>query len=184
MHLVVLIVQGLSLWGSQGNVGAFTETDVLDILVIRPLGNDQDVHPAEEGEQEEDLRDELEEEVEAVAEMQAVHALQNDTQGHLDYSENNGKLHLEVVGEGEELIGFKPNGVETEGIHRSWIGYSRILAIFSNKAEFSTAINDLDLILIVRCSEDVHWDSEKLVVDQAAEHSEKTHHHKDISHAE
>lgn len=90
MHLVVFIVQGLSLSRRQVKVGAVTKTDILDVLVLGPLGNDEDVHPAEEGEQEEDLRDELEEEVEAVAEMQAVHALQNDTQGHLDDSENNG----------------------------------------------------------------------------------------------
>ena len=69
--------------------------------------------------------------------MQAVHALQNDTQGHLDDSEDNGKLHFEVVGEGEELIGLKPHGVETEGINLGWIRYSRILAILSNEAEFS-----------------------------------------------
>jgi hypothetical protein len=81
--------------------------------------------------------------------MQAVHALQNDTQGHLDDSENNGKLHLEVVAEGEELIGLEPNGVETEGIHLGWIGYSRILAILSNEAEFSCVINDLNLFLVV-----------------------------------
>jgi hypothetical protein len=184
MHLVIFIVQGLSLSCGQVNVGAVTETDILDVLVLRPLGYDQDVHPAEEGEQEEDLRDELEEEVEAVAEMQAVHALQNDTQGHLDDCENNGKLHLEVVAEGEELIGLEPNGVETEGIHLGWIGYSWILAILSNEAEFSCVINDLNLFLIVRGSEDVHRDGEKLVVYQAAEHCEETHHYKDISHAE
>jgi hypothetical protein len=69
--------------------------------------------------------------------MQAVHALQNDTQGHLDDSEDNGKLHLEVVGEGEELVGLKPNWVETEGINLGWIGYGRILAILPNEAEFS-----------------------------------------------
>jgi len=79
MHLVVFIVLCLSLCCRQANVGAVTETDILDVLVLGPLGNDQDVHPAEQGEQEEDLRDKLEEEVEAVAEMQAVHALQNDT---------------------------------------------------------------------------------------------------------
>ena len=149
MHLVVFIVQGLSLSCRQVNVGAVTETYILDVLVLRPLGNDEDVHPAEEGEQEEDLRDELKEEVEAVAEMQAVHSLQNDTQGHLDDSENNGELHLEVVAEGEELIGLEPNGVETEGIHLGWIGYGRILAILSNEAEFACVINDLNLFLIV-----------------------------------
>ena len=137
MHLIVFIVQGLSLCFRQATIGAVTETDVLNILVLGPLGNDQDVHPAEEGEQEEDLGDELKEEVEAVAEMQAVHALQNDTQGHLDDSEDNGKLHLEVVGEGEKLVGLKPHGVEPEGINLGWIGYSRILAILPNEAEFS-----------------------------------------------
>lgn len=137
MYLVVFIIQVLSLFWRQANIGAVTETDVLNILVLGPLGNYQDVHPAEEGEQEEDLGDELEEEVQAVAEMQAVHALQNDTQGHLDDSEDNGKLHLEVVGEGEELVGLEPHGVETEGIHLGWIGYSRILAILPNEAEFS-----------------------------------------------
>ena len=149
MHLVVFIVLGLSICCRQVNVGAVTETDILDVLVLRPLGNDQDVHPAEEGEQEEDLRDELKEEVEAVAEMQAVHSLQNDTQGHLDDSENNGELHLEVVAEGEELIGLEPNGVETEGIHLGWIGCIQFLAILSNEAEFPCVINDLNLFLIV-----------------------------------
>lgn len=137
MYLVVFIIQVLSLFWRQANIGAVTETDVLNILVLGPLGNYQDVHPAEEGEQEEDLGDELEEEVQAVAEMQAVHALQNDTQRHLNNSEDNGKLHLEVVGEGEELVGLEPHGVETEGIHLVWIGYSRILAILPNEAEFS-----------------------------------------------
>ena len=97
MDFIVFIVQFLC-------GGAVAECDILDILGLSPLGNDQDVHPAEEGEQEEDLRDELEEEVEAVAEMQAVHALHHDTQGHLDDTEDNGKLHLEVVGVGQELV--------------------------------------------------------------------------------
>ena len=40
MYLVVFIIQVLSLFWRQANIGAVTETDVLNILVLGPLGND------------------------------------------------------------------------------------------------------------------------------------------------
>lgn len=54
--------------------------------------------------------------------MQAVHAFEEDTYRHLDDSEDNCQLHLEVVGEGQELVTEEPHWVETEGVHMGGVG--------------------------------------------------------------
>lgn len=89
----------------------------LDIFRLEPLADDQDVHPAEKCEQKKEGRDELEVEIESVAEVDTVQALQNDTERHLDDGKDNCHLHLKVVGEREQLVGQGPHWVETNGVN-------------------------------------------------------------------
>lgn len=53
----------------------------------------------EEGEYEDDHGDELEEEVQALLEVNGVHGLQANSERHLDYPEDDGHLHLHGVEE-------------------------------------------------------------------------------------
>ncbi len=88
----------------------------VDVLGVHPFCNDQDVHPAEEGEQEKELGHELTQEVEGAPEVEAVQALHYDTQRHLDDGEDDCQLHLEVVRIPEKLLREEPLVVKPEGV--------------------------------------------------------------------
>jgi hypothetical protein len=88
----------------------------LDVLGVEPFSYNQEVHPTEESKHHQNLRNELEQEVKSVAEVEGVETLHYDTKGHLNYCEDNCCLHLEVVGVGQELITKAPFGIKTEGI--------------------------------------------------------------------
>lgn len=113
--------------------------------------------------------------------MQAVHAFEEDTYRHLDDGKDNGQLHLEVVCEGQELVTQEPNWVETEGVHMC--GVRLTCPNLSHVSEFPWVVYDFDFIIIVRTSEELHWDGKELVVDETTEHREESHHKQDVSHA-
>jgi hypothetical protein len=46
---------------------------------VEPLGNDQNIHPAEEHIQEHDLRNELEDKVEGLVEINSIESLHADS---------------------------------------------------------------------------------------------------------
>lgn len=65
--------------------------------VSSPLGNDHPVHIAEENEQKDDLRNELEEKVHLLLEVNRVGSLHANTKTHLKDTKDNRELHLERV---------------------------------------------------------------------------------------
>lgn len=85
----------------------------VDVLLHVPLPNDESVHPAEQGKKKHDLRDKFEEEIQPVFEVKCIETLHNDTEGHLQNSENDGCLHFVVIGECEKLVTLEPPRVET-----------------------------------------------------------------------
>lgn len=68
MHLIKNIILSFG-------VRTATKLNIFDIFGAQPLCNNKDVHPSEESEQQQELRDKLEEEIKFVAEMQAIHTL-------------------------------------------------------------------------------------------------------------
>ena len=53
---------------------------------LQPFVDDKEVHIAEEGEKEEELRDELEKEIDLFAFIDAVTALHEDSNSHVQHS--------------------------------------------------------------------------------------------------
>jgi hypothetical protein len=51
-------------------LGTILRVDLIDVLLSEPFSNDENVHPSEQSEKENKLRDELEAEVEAVLKVQ------------------------------------------------------------------------------------------------------------------
>jgi hypothetical protein len=114
--------------------------------------------------------------------VQAVHSFQKDTKRHLNDGEDNSQLHFKVVCVRKKLITFKPHWIETKGIDMSRMTF--ICANFPDISVSSRVVNDFDFVFIVRLTEDAHRNSEKFIVNAAAEHGEETHHQENISHAE
>ena len=54
-------------------------SSVICVNSVEPLGNDKDIHPSEEAEDQKDLWDELEAEVDGASEVNGVEALHADT---------------------------------------------------------------------------------------------------------
>jgi hypothetical protein len=54
--------------------------DTLGVLWLHPFTNNQDIHPAEQSEEEEEGRDKLEVEVEHVTEVKTVKSFHDDTE--------------------------------------------------------------------------------------------------------
>lgn len=71
----------------------------------------------EQGQDEDDHRDELVEEVEGFLEVERVHRLEAHAEGHLSHAQHHGGLHLHGVEEEELVAGDVPGGVDAEGVH-------------------------------------------------------------------
>lgn len=82
---------------SPSDIGLLLRVGSGEIEGVDPLGNDEGVHVAEEAVEDEDLGDELEEEVNVVAEVNVVESFEDDSEGHLSYSKNDCDLLLEGV---------------------------------------------------------------------------------------
>ena len=81
------------------------------------LEQNEEVHVAESAEQENHLGDELEDEAEGVAEVDAVEAGEEHTENHVHDADDDRQFHLKRVVEGESVTLAGPHGVHTEGIH-------------------------------------------------------------------
>ena len=96
--------------------------------------------------------------------MQAVHALQNDTYRHLNDGEDNCELHLEVIGERQQLVTAEPHWVETHRVDmRRVVG--RIGIEIPCIAVTACVVDYLNFILVVRAAEDTHGNCKELVID-------------------
>mmetsp|Transcript_16072 Transcript_16072/g.36745 ORF Transcript_16072/g.36745 Transcript_16072/m.36745 type:complete len:287 (-) Transcript_16072:443-1303(-) len=78
------------------------------VPVGRPLGEDEEDEVAEDGVDEDNLRDEDKVERDRVLEVEGVHQLAADAQHHLSDSNDDGKLHLERVGRVELVARVGP----------------------------------------------------------------------------
>ncbi|GIX61476.1 YjiH family protein [Babesia caballi] len=80
----------------------------------QPLVQNEKGHVAHEGTEERQLRDELEEEVKRLAEVERVEPLEAHAHEHLQEADDDGKLHLERVQHGLLVDGVDPGGVQPE----------------------------------------------------------------------
>mmetsp|Transcript_6289 Transcript_6289/g.14517 ORF Transcript_6289/g.14517 Transcript_6289/m.14517 type:complete len:341 (-) Transcript_6289:1413-2435(-) len=87
--------------------------------VSRPLEQDHEHEVAEDGEEEDELGDELEPDGAHVAELEVVEQRERDAERHLRHAEDNGDLHLERVEEGHLIRRQLPRGIDAEGHHRA-----------------------------------------------------------------
>jgi len=130
------------------------------------------------------LRDEFEEEAEAVFEVEAIKAFHDDAERHLNDGEDNCKLHLEVVCVGEQLVGDEPLVVEAKGVYAIY-AFSRIPEGAGCPVSIQGVVRYskyLNFVFVAGVSEELHWNSEELVIDEAIKHGEKAHQQKKIPH--
>ena len=76
----------------------------IDVSRSKPFTYDKGIHPAEQSEQKQDLRDEFEQEVQCSLKVEAVQSLNDYTQGHLENGKDYCNFHLEIVCVGKELV--------------------------------------------------------------------------------
>lgn len=81
----------------------------------------QHQHAPEQGQDEYDHRDELVEEVEGFLEVERVHRLEANAEGHLSHAKHHRGLHLHGVEEEQLVAGDVPGGIDAEGVHVIWI---------------------------------------------------------------
>jgi len=84
--------------------------------VGHPLGDDQEVHPSEEGPQEDKLWAHFEDKLSDVFEVNSIDTLADGSHGHLCDTKDDSSLHLEGVHEGDFSIRSEPDWV-----HTNWV---------------------------------------------------------------
>lgn len=110
----------------------------LELERIEPLGNDQDIHPSEENVQENNLRNEFEDEVHWLSEVDSVDTFHADTERHLEYSQDNCNLHFDTVGNVQIVVTLLPSGIKSNSVDailsnsvvtNSTVGITRIVRV-------------------------------------------------------
>lgn len=89
---------------------------MLEVVGVAPLGDDQEVHPSEENGKHHNLGNELEKEVQGLGEVDCIQSLHDNTERHLEDSEDDSDLHLDAVGHVQVVGALLPSGVESEFI--------------------------------------------------------------------
>lgn len=91
-------------------------SSVLNIDFVEPFGNDESVHPAEETPKDDESSDDLGDESGVVSVEDSVGTLDEDSHAHVDNTEDDGHLHLNVVDEGKFVAGKTPNWILTHQV--------------------------------------------------------------------
>lgn len=79
---------GVTIWAVRFNIIS------INILRLNPFSKNEDIHPTEEGKDEDDLWDEFEDKVQGFLEVKGVKAFHDDTKRHLENSNDNCDFHL------------------------------------------------------------------------------------------
>lgn len=87
---------------------------VLNIGGLEPLQDDEHVHPAEQEEEEQEAGHHFREQLKHLSMVQHIRALHDDTEGHVEDTEDDRELHLNGVSECKHIgFGNTPSWVET-----------------------------------------------------------------------
>lgn len=77
---------------------------IINIEIFEPLGVNEEVHPSEESEQDDGSSDDFCEKHVPLTEEHGVGAFADDSDSHVEHSQDNRQLHLDIVG--EEQLGL------------------------------------------------------------------------------
>lgn len=101
---------------------AWNLSGIFDIDFMEPFGNDESVHPAEKTPEDDVSGDDLSDESGIVTVVDSVGTLDENTHAHVDNTENDGHLHLNVVDQGKSVASKAPNWVLTNQISAIKVG--------------------------------------------------------------
>ena len=152
-------------------VGGYGCRYVIDVNASHELHDNDDVHPAEQAPENSDTADDVAHDADKVSLLHLVRQLDEDTDRHVEHTDDDGHLHLNGVGEDEGVLGDRPGGILTERISAVAV-FSSVDTLVSVDRVFSNCRRIVD---IVAGAPHVHLDGEELVVDETTVGGHDTH---------
>lgn len=158
---------------------------IFDINSVEPFGNDKCVHPAEKSPKDDVSGNDLGDKSGIVTVVDGVGTFDEDSHAHVDNTEDDGHLHLNIVDQGKFVAGKAPNWILTDQISAIEVK-SGVYVSTGNLHCFRMSIIHswmpyLSFLHVVAWSKDVSLNREELVINQSAVSGKETHHENKIS---
>jgi len=152
---------------------------------VEPFGNNKGVHPTEKTPKDDVSGDDFGNKSGIVTVVNSIGTFDEDSHAHVDNTENDGHLHLNIVDQGKFVAGKSPNWILTHQIS-AIEACSGVYVVTGDLHSFRMSVihrwvPDLSFSHVVAGAKDVSLDSEELVIDQSTVGSKETHEKHEIS---
>ena len=147
-----------------------------------PFKEHEEAEVTEERPEEEDFRHKLEQDFVVFLEMDVVPQSENDTEAHVNNSNDDGQFHLEGIQEDDLILCVDPNGIDAERVRGLGVLAGFVFGV--QHEHFFCLQRFFWNVGSPRRPENVKGAREGVIVDEARVNGENAHHDDDVTAAE